>query len=448
LIRSVDQTHDPALRCWVGSAHLPGADFPVQNLPFGVFRRRAASERFRCGVAIGDRILDVSAVLGAGLFSGEARVAAECCGEPALNRLMAAGPSRWKALRVALSAMLCDETVAGAVSPCLVPMSYTEMTLPARIGGYTDFFASIHHATNAGSLFRPDNPLLPNYKWLPVAYNGRASSVRVSGHDFHRPWGQLMPPGATTPLFAPTRKLDYELEVGAWIGESNVLGCAVSVDAAEDRLFGITLLNDWSARDLQAWEYQPLGPFLGKSFATTVSPWVITLDALSPFRCPQAVRGPADPAPLPHLDSAALHDRGAIDMHLEVCVRSKRMKDEGMEPMSLSRNRLTDLYWTFSQMVAHHTSNGCNLEAGDLVGSGTLSGAGPGTYGSLLEITRGGQTRFALPSGETRTYLDDADEVTFTAFCERAGFVRIGTGACTATVLPARPPYLAPTVAV
>lgn len=448
----LDETHDPALRSWVESANAPDADFPIQNLPLGVFRHTGGDGRARVGVAIGDQILDVGAAarassVGAALgepgsepgsdpggeLDGERRSdltrAIAACEAPALNALLALGARPRRALRRWCSALLrAGAPGREALAAALVPMREAEMLLPAHIGDYTDFYASIHHATNVGRLFRPDNPLLPNYRYVPIGYHGRASSVVPSGTPVHRPSGQIRPPDAEQPVFAPTRLLDYECELGLVIGPGNALGAPVPIEEAEEHLAGVCLVNDWSARDIQSWEYQPLGPFLAKSFATTISPWVVTVDALAPFRAAPAPRAPSEPAPLPYLDGAANRARGALAITLEVWLASRRMREEGVPPVRLSRSSTLDLYWTAAQMLAHHTSNGCNLRPGDLLASGTVSGASRDALGCLLELTRRGAEPVALPTGETRAFLADGDEVTLRGWCERAGAARIGLG--------------------
>ena len=434
---ALNDTHDPALRSWVESANRPGADFPIANLPFGAFRRRGSGEPYRGGVAIGDRIVDLGEAARGGAFSGDAVELARTCEAPELNAFMALGPAAWSALRRALSHALRSESSArAALEPALVSQADAEMTVPARIGDYTDFYASIEHATNVGRLFRPDNPLLPNYTWVPIAYHGRASSIVASGHDVARPVGQTMPPGAAEPVVGPSRRLDYELEVGIWIGTGNALGTSVRIDQAESHVFGLCLLNDWSARDVQAWEYQPLGPFLAKNFATTISPWIVTLEALEPFRVPWRRRA-GDPEPLAYLDSAQVRARGAFDVRLEALLETAPMRANRLVPVRLSLSSFRNSYWTLEQMVAHHTMNGCNLEPGDLFGTGTQSGPGPGEAGSLLELSAGGKQPLMLADGETRTFLEDGDRVIFRGWCEAAGHRRIGFGECSGTVLPA-----------
>ena len=434
----LNATHDAALKSWVESANRPDSDFPLQNLPFGVFRRRAGGERFRGGVALGDQVVDLGAESLRGLSSGVVAEALSACGEPTLNGFFALGRASWSALRAFLSEVLrSDSPHTARLRSALVPQSEVEYSVPVRIGDYTDFYASIHHATAVGRLFRPDNPLLPNYKWVPIGYHGRSSSIRVSGQSFPRPVGQIMPKGESQPVVAPSRSLDYELEVGIFIGAGNSLGQRVTLDAAEDHVFGVCLLNDWSARDIQAWEYQPLGPFLAKNFATTVSPWVVTLEALAPFRAPWT-RPAEDPQPLPYLEGAGVRASGAIDLRLEVWLETERMRSEGLPPQRLSHSTFRDSYWTVAQLVAHHTLNGCNLEAGDLLGSGTQSGPKPPEAGSLLELSEGGKRPLTLCSGETRTYLLDGDRVIFRGWCERPGFARVGLGEVSGQVQPPR----------
>jgi len=439
-VSALNPTHDPALESWVDSANAPAGDFPLQNLPFAAFRRARSGESFRGGVAIGEAVLDLAALQALGVLTGVAAEALTLAARPTLNAFMAAGQEASSALRAALSAALRrGASLEKALRPILVPRGAAEYRVAAQVGDFTDFYASIHHATAVGRLFRPDNPLLPNYKWLPIAYHGRASSVRVSGQDFARPHGQVLPPGGTQPQLAATSRLDYELELGVFVGRANRLGTRVPLAEAESHVFGLCLLNDWSARDVQAWEYQPLGPFLAKNFATTVSPWVVTLEALAPFRAPW-VR-PADaPPPLAYLDDTAQRRAGAIDIRLEVWLDSARMRAGGLPPQRLSHGTFQDSWWTVAQMLTHHTVNGCNLEPGDLLGSGTQSGPLPAEAGSLLELTAGGRQPITLAGGETRTFLEDGDRVMLRGWCERPGYARIGFGEAAATVLPALPP--------
>ena len=430
-----DETHDPALTSWVESAERAGTDFPIQNLPFGVFRHPDRDEMPRVGVAIGDCILDVTAARHAELLGGLAARAAEACDAPALNELMALGREHWRALRLELSRLL--RTGSPRREDLLVPMDRAQLLRPARVGDYSDFYASVHHATNVGSMFRPDNPLLPNYKYVPIGYHGRASSIVPSGTAVRRPNGQIKDAQAAGPVFGPARHLDYETEVGAFVGPGNTLGQPIPLAEAEEHIFGLCLVNDWSARDIQTWEYQPLGPFLAKNFATTVSPWVVTLEALAPFRAPAYIRPAGDPAPLAYLDSEADRVRGGFDLELEVWLSSRAMRAAGTPPTRLSRARFADMYWTLGQMVAHHTSNGCNLQPGDLIASGTVSGATKDSRGCMLELTWRGTEPIELPGGETRRFLEDGDEVIMRGACERPGARRIGFGECRGEVLPA-----------
>lgn len=436
-MRTLDETHDPTLESWVGSANRPGTDFPIQNLPFAVFRRAGTGEALRCGVGIGDDILDLSALARAVPTEGRVAEALRACAAPELNGLMALGPGAWQALRQVLSRVLrAGSAHAGVLAGALVPQAHAQFALPARIGDFTDFYTSIHHATAVGRLFRPDQPLLPNYKWVPIAYHGRASSIGVTGQMLRRPRGQLRAPDARQPRLAPSERLDYELELGVLVGPGNALGEPIAVDCAEDHVFGLCLLNDWSARDVQAWEYQPLGPFLAKNFATTISPWVVTLEALAPFRAPWR-RAQDDPAPLPYLDCERLRSAGAIEIELEVALESEAMRARARPPATLAQSNFADSYWSIAQMVAHHTVNGCNLMPGDLLGTGTQSGPQPWQAGSLLELTQGGKEPLELPDGERRGFLADGDRVILRGWCQRSGFVRIGFGEAAGTVLPA-----------
>ena len=396
---SLDFTHDPTRRSWVESANNALTDFPLQNLPFGAF---SSGDELtpRVGVAIGDRVFDVGEALELGLFADEAQVAAAACRAGMLNDLMSLGRSAARALRHRISTLLGaeDHTIqdAGSEARVLLPMSGVQMHLPARIGDYTDFYASVHHATNVGSMFRPDNPLLPNYKWIPVGYHGRASSIMISGTDVVRPSGQAAIDGPP-PHFGPTRRLDHELEVGFFVGAGNRQGRPIPVSESEDHVFGLCLVNDWSARDVQAWEYQPLGPFLAKSFATSISPWLVTLDALEPFRCAAYARPDTDPRPLPHLHDEDDQTRGGFDIRLEVSILTPRMRQNGYAASVISRGNFDQMYWTVAQMLAHHASNGCNLRPGDLLASGTVSGPDEGSRGCLLELTSRGTEPLQLP---------------------------------------------------
>jgi fumarylacetoacetase len=435
----VNETHDTRGASWVESAQ-GHADFPIQNLPYGVFRRLEGGGPPSVGVGIGDQILDLAGCADVAGFTGLAAEAARAGAAASLNPLMTLGPAHWSALRRGISAFLASGSKAYRANPrlaerTLVPMAEAELLLPAQIGDYTDFYASVYHATNVGSMFRPDNPLLPNYKWVPIGYHGRASSLVPSGTPVRRPRGQIKSPNSDTPVFAPTQALDYEMEIGCFVGVGNPLGMPVPIEKAEDHLFGLCLVNDWSARDIQTWEYQPLGPFLAKNFATTVSPWVVTLEALEPYRVPAFERPPGDPSPLPYLDSPDNRRGGGIDVTVEVLLTTARMRKEGVPPHHLSRGTMADLYWTLAQMFTHHTSNGCNLRPGDLFATGTISGAAKDARGSLLELTRRGSEPVTLASGESRKFLEDGDEVIMRGYCERSGTTRIGLGECRGVIV-------------
>jgi len=432
-----DATHDPALRSWVPSANAGGIDFPIQNLPYGRLRRAGSGEPWRIGVAIGDEVLDLRLALGQCPWDASVVELLVPLAEGDLVPLMSGGAAARRTLREALSQALREGSEQGPfLELCLLSQREAEMSLPCRIGDFTDFYTGIHHATAVGRLFRPDQPLLPNYKWLPIGYHGRSSSIRASGQGFARPSGQIRAGADAAPEFGPSRRLDYELELGAFVGQANALGQPVPIDDAEQRLFGLCLLNDWSARDIQAWEYQPLGPFLSKSFCTTVSPWIVTMEALEPYRC--AWTRPADdPQPLPYLDSADNRARGAIEITLGVWLQTAAMRERGEPAVQLSQSSFRDAYWTLAQLVAHHTSNGCNLEPGDLLGTGTQSGPQPGQGGSLLELTQGGKMPLTLLGGETRSFLLDGDSVVLRGWCQCEGRARIGFGECAATVLKA-----------
>jgi fumarylacetoacetase len=424
-----DETHDPARTSWVASAE--GSDFPIQNLPLGIFSETKG--RRRPGVAIGDYILDLTAISDLLDESWRGDFA-----QPVLNAWLARGPHAQHDLRLRLSEILSDERYRNDVEPALIGQSEVRLHVPCLIGDYTDFYVGIHHATNVGRLFRPDEPLLPNYKYVPIGYHGRASSVRASGEPVIRPNGQRKAPDAAAPEYGPSRRLDYEIELGLWIGRGNELGSPIPIREASEHIAGYCLLNDWSARDLQAWEYQPLGPFLAKNFLTSVSPWVVSGDALAPFRKAMPPRPDGDPQPLAYLDDAADRKSGGLGVQLEVTLTSDAMRAAEMAPQVLSRGSAdAAMYWSAAQIVAHHSSNGCNLQAGDLIGTGTLSTGDDQGLGSLLEISQGGKAPLKLPSGETRTFLEDGDEVTLKAWCEADGAVRIGLGECVGRVVAA-----------
>ncbi len=428
----LDDTHDPARRCWVAGAD-GDTDFPIQNLPFGIFSR--PGEAPRGGIAIGGCIIDLAALVESDALQGEAALAARAASAPTLNALMALGRGPRLALRRAVSDLLHDASPAQAQTRrALHDIADCTLHLPCAIGDYTDFYVGIHHARNIGLQFRPDNPLLPNYKHIPIAYHGRASSVRVSGHNVRRPNGQTKPPGMEQPVFGPTARLDYELELGVWVGPGNAAGEPIPIGEAGEHIAGYCLLNDWSARDIQAWEYQPLGPFLSKNFATTISAWVVTPEALAPFRVAQAPRPDGDPLPLPYLADAADQSNGALDIDLEVWLNTPGLRGRALPLHRLALSSARHMYWTPAQMLAHHASGGCDLRAGDLLGTGTLSGPDPGSFGSLLETALGGTRPVTLADGSTRGFVQDGDEVILRARAKRAGFAAIGFGDCAARV--------------
>jgi fumarylacetoacetase len=422
---ALDETHDTAHRSWLESANRADTDFPLQNLPLGLFHR-APDARARLGVAIGDSILDLASCAEAGRLPTSL---IEACRADRLNPLMALGEEARRGLRRAVFALL-RHGATPVPDAWIVPQSDARMQVPAAIGDYTDFYASIHHATRVGALMRPDAPLLPNYKWVPIGYHGRASSIVASGTPIVRPHGQTAGDGGEAPSFAPSRRLDYEVEIGFFVGRGNALGRPVPIGEAEEALFGACLLNDWSARDVQKWEYQPLGPFLAKSFATTISPWIVTVDALAPFRGPLSPRASGDPQPLPYLRDARDESRGGFDIRVEAWLSTRPMRAADVPPLRVSAASFLDMYWSPAQLVAHHTSNGCNLQPGDLLASGTVSGPSEDSAGCLLERTAGGRPALAMPNGETRRFLEDGDAVELRAYCERPGFRRIGFGSC------------------
>lgn len=440
---TLNHTHDPAALSWV-----PGAqghqDFPLQNLPVAVFRRQGEEEAFRGGMAIGDQIVDLAALSSARLLTGEAQHACELAAQPRLNALMAAGQPAWRALRHGVFDLLSSharETTQASVRACLVPQQQATYGLPSRIGDYTDFYTSIHHARNVGRVIRPDDPLTPNFVWLPIAYHGRASSVVISGTPFKRPNGQAFPPGARAPVFTPSTRLDYELEMGFYIGPGNAQGNPVPLAQAEEQIFGMCLLNDWSARDHQFWEMAPLGPFLGKNFCTSVSPWVVMMEALAPFRVPVADRPAPEPQPLSYLEHPVHRAAGGVDVQLTVSIDTEATRAAGKTPSQVSRTSFRHQYWTVAQMVTQHTVGGCNLQSGDLIGTGTISGPTPGEAGAIVELSRGGTSPITLSATEEqRTFLQDGDAVILRGWCEREGAARIGFGTCEGRVLPAPRP--------
>jgi fumarylacetoacetase len=433
----LNETHDLSLSSWVTKANQPDCEFPIQNLPFASFRVSGEGESYRGGVAIGDQIVDLLALNKTGLLTGLAQDACKAAAQPKLNAFMAMGNAASSALRLALSRLLRKGSdVEFQLKSCLFAQDRAEYQVPCQIGDYTDFYTSVYHATNVGKQFRPDNPLLPNYKWIPIGYHGRASSIDVSGQTFHRPHGQLKEPDADTPQLGPSKRLDLELEMGIFIGAGNELGSPVTIDEAEEHVFGLCLFNDWSARDIQAWEYQPLGPFLAKNFASTISPWLVTMEALAPFR--SVFSHPVnDPQPLPYLTSNQNSEEGGFDIKIQVLIQTEKMREAGQPAEQISSSNFNHSYWTVAQMVTHHTINGCNLQAGDFFGSGTQSGPNPNEAGSLLELTSGGKQPISLSNGEVRTFIEDGDTIILRGYCQREGAAKIGFGEVAGTVLPA-----------
>ncbi len=430
----LNETHNPSLKSWVLSANMKDCDFPIQNLPFGVFKDTIGHH---VGIAIGDQILDISKAHQLGLFTDESLKAAEHCLKGSLEPLMSLESKYWSAIRLTVSSLLREGcALRNKVETCLVEAKNVEMLLPCRIGDFTDFFTSIHHATNAGKLMRPDSPLMPNFKHLPVAYHSRSSSIFASGTKVLRPHGQFKAKDQELPSFGPSRRLDFELELGFFIGKGNSIGSPIQLSEAEDHVFGMCLLNDWSARDIQAWEYQPLGPFLGKSFLTTISPWIITLEALRPFRISSLKRSSQDPALLPYLIDLNDQKFGGLDIQLEVSIQSQNMKEKNIAPQSITKSSFADQYWSIFQMVTHHTVNGCNLNTGDLIGSGTVSGPNEGESGCFLEMTQGGSKPITLKDGSERRFLEDGDEIMFAAKCKHATHTTIGFGECRGIIYP------------
>jgi fumarylacetoacetase len=443
----INETHDPNLKSWVESANDPETDFPIQNLPFGQFQYDDWLGDEFVGVLIGDRVLDLSGCYRSGLLDGREIFGEEIEDVPQLAYAfnffvgMAAGKhSIAQKTRSALVNILHAEAsvdIRSAVEPHLYRSQECFVRVPFDIADYTDFYCSIYHATNVGSMFRPDNPLMPNYKYVPIGYHGRASSIVVSGTDIKRPHGQNRSDAEKPPVFIPCKNLDYEMELGFFVGRGNELGKPIPIAEAEEHIFGVCLVNDWSARDIQAWEYQPLGPFLAKNFATTISPYVVTMEALAPFRTAAFDRDPDDPQPLDYLSDAQDQKYGGLDINLEVYIQTERMRNEKIEPHLLSRSNTKDLYWTVGQMLTHHASNGCNLQTGDLIATGTVSGKEKRERGSMLELSWRGTEPIELPSGEQRRFLEDGDEIIMKGFCEREGFRRIGLGECRGRILPA-----------
>ena len=436
---TLNHTHAADARSWLDSANAAG-DFPIQNLPIAVFRPAQSAEAFRGGIAIGDQVLDLAALHASGLTSGAAQQACHAAAQPTLNGFMAMGASAWQALRHAVFALLADSASSATqaiVRSCLIPQSAVEFGLPARIANYTDFYTSIHHARNVGRIARPDvPPLTPNFQWLPIAYHGRASSVVPSGTNFRRPMGQTMVPGAAAPTYTACARLDYELELGVFVGPGNAMGSPIALGHAEQHLFGVCLLNDWSARDIQFWEMAPLGPFLGKNFCTSISPWIVSMEALAPYRLP--FERPADePQPLAYLDSASNRAGGTLDIQLKVLIESEQHRAKAMAASEVSHTSFRHQYWTLAQMLTQHTVGGCNLQSGDLIGSGTISGPTQGEAGAIIEQTKAGREPLTLDGGEQRGFLHDGDAVILRGWCEKAGAARIGFGECRAMVLPA-----------
>jgi fumarylacetoacetase len=437
---TINETHDPNLESWVESANLPGADFPIQNLPFVIYW--SDSDLGGIGVIIGDHVFDVSMCAELGFLDDMLSEQAEegLFDGIDLSDLQDWSPQELSAVRLQLSRILRSDVTSytkAQLAQCLTPLSKVTIDMPYPIGDYTDFYCSIFHATNVGSMFRPDNPLLPNYKYVPIGYHGRASSIVPSGTPIKRPKGQNRSDAEKPPIYIPCRNLDYEMEVGFFVGKGNDLGETIPIEKAEQHIFGLCLVNDWSARDVQAWEYQPLGPFLAKNFATTISPFIVTMEALAPFRTPAFERPDGDPAPLGYLAYERNEQQGGFDINLEVYIASQKMRDEGIEPMLVSRSNMKDLYWTIGQMLTHHASNGCNLQIGDLIATGTVSGPEKSERGCLLEMTWRGTEPIELPTGEQRRFLEDGDEVIMRGYCEREGFRRIGFGECRGIIMPA-----------
>ena len=433
----LNETHDVNLTSWVNSAN-QGNDFPIQNLPFAIFRRKGSSEMWRGGVAIGSEVIDMAKLAELKLFSGDAQQAIEAASATTLNQLMELGYGINSTLRLALSrAFRTDSKLQQSLTSTLISQDKIEFGMPCQIGDYTDFYTSIHHATTVGKLFRPDNPLLPNYKWIPIGYHGRSSTIGISGQSFHRPKGQTRAPEAERPTMGPSKRLDYELEMGLFVGKGTQMGDSIEIKTAEQHMFGICILNDWSARDIQAWEYQPLGPFLAKNFASTISPWIVTMEALAPYRVSFA-HPKDDPAPLAYLSHEQNTQFGGIDIDLQCFIHTQKMRNNDDLPAMLSESNFKHSYWTLAQLVTHHSSNGCAMRAGDLLGSGTQSGPLEEEAGSMLELSQGGKRAINLPNGESRTFVNDGDSIIMRASCSRPGSPRIGFGEVVSTVLPSK----------
>ncbi len=442
--RDINDTHDPKMQSWVESANDPATDFPIQNLPLGAFIvQHGDHSHAHLGVAIGDQVLDVTMMGEAGYFENDPDEEMRYLARIPLWTPVGMTPGLPEMIRRKMQSFLRTDAAGGQSvrrlrQKCMRPMSELRFVHPVSMFNYTDFYASINHASNVGAMFRPDNPLLPNYKWVPIGYHGRASSIVPSGTPIARPSGQTKADDAPEPKFGPCKMLDYELEVGAIIGPANRIGSPIPIAQAEDHLFGLCLVNDWSARDMQKWEYQPLGPFLAKNFATTISPWVVTTEALAPFRCPAFKRPAGDPAPMEYLRSDENERAGGFNITLEVLLASKQMRDKNLPPIRLSRGSFDGMYWTFAQLIAHHTSGGCNLQPGDLLASGTVSGTTPDSRGCMLELSWDGPGKprkpIELPTGEKRTFLEDGDEVIMRGWCEREGYRKIGFGECRGSI--------------
>jgi fumarylacetoacetase len=431
----INETHDPNLKSWVESANDPNSDFPIQNLPFCTYRNRFGANHNELGIRIGDQVIEFGVLTSGQLLAKSEKPYTYI--EDVANSTSEAQSGLRHTLIEALREGASPDAKA-QIKASLVSASECEFLQPfPRIGDYTDFYCSIFHATNVGSMFRPDSPLLPNYKYIPIGYHGRASSIVSSGTDIRRPKGQNRSDQEKPPVFGPCRNLDYEIELGFFVGQGNELGQPIPISEAEEHIFGVCLVNDWSARDIQAWEYQPLGPFLAKNFATTISPFVVTMEALAPFRTKAFERRRADPQPLEYLNDEQDQKFGGLDINLEVYVQTEKMRNENIEPHLLSRSNTKDLYWTIGQMLAHHASNGCNLQTGDLMATGTVSGKEKHERGCMLELTWRGTEPLELPSGEQRRFLEDGDEVIMKGYCEREGFRRIGLGECRGRILPA-----------